>query len=258
MNFSSPHGCDAVKLHPKEHGAYAILGIPIATALITSGPTVPGVGVAIAAVAGFLAHEPLLVAWGHRGRRAQRSTPAAKSRWIALLAIASLAGCTAWVAGSPSERLAIVSCLAFAASSFAVAFAGKHRTFAGQLWGVIGLTFPCVPILLSGGTSAATSINIWAVWLIVFGATTLAVRSVIAAQKDQSRLLHTLILTAISLPVAAGVALGANWIVVALPMIALSWFLLIVPPAAKHLKRVGWASVAATLLTAALMIRVFA
>ncbi len=39
--------------------------------------------------------------------------------------------------------------------------------------------------------------------------------------------------------------------------LALSWYLLIVPPRARHLERVGWASVACTVLTAALMIGTF-
>ena len=77
----------AAKLKPKEHGAYAILGIPIVTALLVAGPQVAGVCVAIAAVAGFLAHEPMLVAVGHRGARAQRATPAARRRLALLLGL---------------------------------------------------------------------------------------------------------------------------------------------------------------------------
>ena len=62
--------CDAAaNLKPKEHGAYAILAIPIVTAILVTGPTVVGLCVAVASLAGFLAHEPLLVALGHRGAR---------------------------------------------------------------------------------------------------------------------------------------------------------------------------------------------
>jgi hypothetical protein len=254
-----PHqaNTNSAKLHPKEHGAYAILGIPIVTALIMSDLTLLGVCVAVASVAGFLAHEPLLVAWGHRGRRAQRSTPAAKSRLAVLLLITLVAGCIALAAADSSQRWAIVTCLALAVSSFAVALVGQHRTIAGQLWGVIGLSFPCVPILMAGGANVPTSITVWAVWLLVFSATTLAVRSVIAAQKHQPRWPHALLLSMISLPVAAGAVFGADSLVLALPMISISWYLLIVPPAARHLKRVGWASVAGSLLTAALVISTF-
>ena len=82
----------ATKLKPKEHGAYAILGIPIVTSLVITGTTVVGVSVAAASVAGFLAHEPLLVAWGHRGSRAKQSTPSAAKRLTLLLGIMLVCG----------------------------------------------------------------------------------------------------------------------------------------------------------------------
>jgi YwiC-like protein len=43
-------------LSPKEHGAYAILAIPIVTAIFITGLTLVGLCVAIASIAGFLAH----------------------------------------------------------------------------------------------------------------------------------------------------------------------------------------------------------
>ncbi|MCA9137296.1 MAG: YwiC-like family protein, partial [Planctomycetales bacterium] len=94
----------AAKLKPKEHGAYAILGIPICTALIMTGPTVVGSAVAVASIAGFLAHEPLLVAIGHRGKRAQRTTPNARKRMVVLLALAFACGLIAIAAGSIAAR----------------------------------------------------------------------------------------------------------------------------------------------------------
>lgn len=54
-------------LKPKEHGAYAILAIPLVTGLVAAGPTLVGGCIAAAAFTGFLAHEPLLVTLGHRG-----------------------------------------------------------------------------------------------------------------------------------------------------------------------------------------------
>lgn len=250
-------GQGSAKLHPKEHGAYAILGIPIVTSLLISGLTISGGCVAIAAVAGFLAHEPLLVAWGRRGRRAQQSTPAARKRLSVLLPMISMAGTVALVLGSPQERWALLACLAFALFSFSIAKLGWHRTLAGQLAGVAGLTVPCVPILLAGGMETSQAITVWAVWLIAFVATTLGVRSVIAAQKRQPRYLHLLILTALTLPVTAGLLLDTSWAMAVVPMMLLSWYLLIAPPNAKYLKRVGWASVAITLVTAGLMIEIF-
>ena len=76
---SKPVSPVTVDLKPKEHGAYAILIIPIATSLAISGVSVTGGAVAIASLAGFFAHEPLLVVLGRRGLRAKRDAPQARS-----------------------------------------------------------------------------------------------------------------------------------------------------------------------------------
>ena len=244
----------AAKLRPKEHGAYAILGIPIVAALIAGGLSIAGSCVAIAAVAGFLAHEPLLVAWGHRGRRAQQSTPTAGLRLIVLLLIALVAGCVAFSLGSESVRWSLVACLVTAAVVFSVAMAGRHRTLGAQLLGVVGLSLPCVPILIAGSVSVAGAMMVWAAWLLGFSSTTIAVRSVIAAQKREPRWAHTTILCVTSLLIGAGVVLRIDWPLVTLPMIVPSWYLLFAPPPTRHLKRVGWTLVICTIATAGFVI----
>ncbi len=245
----------ATRLHPKEHGAYAILAIPMVTALVMTGPTVIGVLVSIASVAGFLAHEPMLIAWGHRGRRAQTATPAASMRLRAYLALACLAGATAMVIGTAEIQLALAMCLVMAVVGFALAVMGKHRTRYGQLWGVASLSVPCVPILLAGHVSVSDAGMIWSTWLLGFSATTFVVHSVIAAQKGKPRGIYAAILLAVSLAVAVGVSLHLNEFAAIVPMLAVSWFLYFKPPPAKYLKRVGWSLVVATIATSLILIR---
>jgi hypothetical protein len=246
---------NAAQLRPKEHGAYAILAIPIVSALLEGGPTIVGLCVAIASVAGFLAHEPLLIAIGHRGGRAQQSTPMAKTRLTVLLAVTVIGGSLALLLGNASVRWSLVACLVVAAISYAVAIAGIHRTLGGQFWGVVGLSLPCVPILLAVGTSISGALMIWGTWLLGFSSTTIAVRSVIAAQKRQPRWIHTTVLCAITLVIGFATAVEIYLPLVTLPMVLLSWYLLFVPPPAKYLKRVGWTLVAATVATAVLLIQ---
>lgn len=243
----------ATNLRPKEHGAYAILAIPIVTAILITGPTVVGLCVAVASIAGFLAHEPLLVSLGHRGARAQRTTPAAKRRLGVLLTMTVVSGIIAIVAGTTSVRYALVACGALAIASFAIAIAGKHRTLGGQLWGVVGLSVPCVPILLAGDIPVRLAMEAWGTWLIGFGSTTMAVRGVITSQKRQSRGLHWGVVGGFSLAVAALTCAGFKLPIVTLPMIFISWYLLYAPPHAKQLKRVGWTLVGGTVVTACWM-----
>ena len=53
------------------------------------------------------------------------------------------------------------------------------------------------------------------------------------------------------------VPLHLEWSLATLPMILASWCLLVWPPAAKHLKSVGWALVAATTATGLLIVQAF-
>jgi hypothetical protein len=243
-------------MEPKEHGAYAILGIPIASSLLIAGASVPGVCIAIAAVAGFLAHEPLLIVCGLRGLRAKRTTPAATKRLLLLLLVTLAGGTTALILGSPAVRWSLLACALLATTSFAMAIAGRHRTLGGQLWGIVGLSVTCLPILLAGGLAVSVSLEIWTAWMIGFAATTLAVRSVIAAQKRKSRSIHWAGISALSLVLAALTVSPYSLAIVTLPMLVMSWYLLFAPPSAKHLKRVGWSLVVCTVTTAVWMIAV--
>ncbi len=244
----------AASLKPKEHGAYAILGIPIVSSLIVTGPTIVGLCVACASVAGFLAHEPLLVAIGHRGGRAQRGTPGAWKRLTILLLLSVACGSLALTLGSPRVRLSLMACGMLAVVSFTLALIGKHKTVFGQLLGVSGLSVPCVPILLAGNIAPPIAWQAWGTWVLGFAATTMAVRGVITAQKRASRALHWWSLSMLTVAVAILFLAGYSLPLVTLPMLAMSWYLMLQPPPAKQLRRVGWTLVAGTVASALWMV----
>lgn len=241
----------AVRLRPKEHGAYAVVAIPMIAALLVVGPTVAGIGIAVATVAGFMAHEPLLLLWGHRGRRAQQFSSRACSRAALLLMVMTLGGTLAFASGSAAVRIALVACLGVAVTTFGVAIGGQHRALAAELWATAGLSLPSAAMLLAGGASVPLASESWAVWLLGFSATTVSVRSVIAAQKRQSRKVHDAILIPAILLVCGGILSGGGWLLATLPMLIASGYLRLWPPPAKYLRRVGWSLVASTLATAA-------
>lgn len=245
------------KLFPKEHGAYAMLAIPLVTALIAGGLSFTGICIAITAVAGFFAHEPLLVASGYRGYRIQQSTPQAK-RWLfGLLSLACLAGCIAFATGSLQVRVTLAIFMLVSVLSLMFSVAGLHRKTIVHLWGMLGLSLPCLPILLAGDTALGTALSFWAVWLTGFAATTCAVRGMMAKQKHHSRRLHLCSLAFLSGLIATGVFDHTLWLLVTLPMLAVSWYLLLWSPPLKHLNRVGWTMVGGTLSTAVLAVFTF-
>ena len=243
-----------VSLLPKEHGAYAMLLIPLVTSLLTGGLTLIGIAIAVAVVAGFLAHEPMLVARGHRGQRAQTGTPNARKQLFLWLLLAMVTGSVVFYLGATQVRIAWAICLIFAVVSFGMSAAGLHRKTAVHLWGMIGLSLPCISILLAGGESVGQALSFWGVWILGFAATTLGVRGMMANQKNRSRQLHLLALTILTLAIGIGSARGCMWPLATLPMIGVSWYLLISPPPLKQLKRVGWVMVIGTLTTAFLIV----
>jgi len=244
----------ATSLKPKEHGAYAILAIPLVTALLLAGPTFVGLLVTAAAVAGFLANEPLLVVCGHRGRRAMRAAGTAKPWLWGQLGLATICGAAALAIGPPLVRAVLLGCLLLAIIGFAFSLRGHHRSLASQLWGTVALSAPSVPVLLASGCNRATAVAIWLVWIVGFLSTTVAVRGVIAAQKRQARGLLWMILISASLTCALllwGLTDGA---LAAAPMIAMSWYLMLEPPPARKLKQVGWSLAGATVFTGVLIV----
>ena len=235
---------------PKEHGAYAILFVPLTASLIISGITIAGACVAISATCGFLANEPLLIAMGHRGDRARRESVGAGYRLIALLSLSVFTGMVAMILLGTDARIALLACLFAAGVGFMQSIRGNHRTHFAQMLGVVGLTLPCVPILLAGDLAVAESFGIWGTFLVGFLATTSAVHGVIAAQKKQNRLGQWFTLISLSLLVMITLAVADTPVIAAFPMLVMSWYLVVFPPPAKHLRRVGWSLVAGTVASA--------
>lgn len=105
----SPTPSTPVRLRPRGHGAYAILGMPLLTALLIGGPSSVGLLTTVAAIAGFLANEPLLIVCGRRGQRTRSAVPVARRTLVTLLSIATVSGSLALWQGTTGVRVALVA-----------------------------------------------------------------------------------------------------------------------------------------------------
>lgn len=238
----------AVRLHPKEHGAYAILGVPLVAALILSGLNVVSALTVIATVAGFLANEPLLVCLGQRGKRAQLATPAAGKRLLVLLVIVVTAGSMAFWFASVQVRIALAGCVLFAVAGFVVSAAGSQRTLGGQLTGIVGLTLPTTVVLLAGGMDIDLTLRLSSAWILGRIATTVSVKSMVAqhriATEHRVPWVNDAILVLALTTCTTGLLFGLSEWVLVTPLAACAIYLRLRPPAVKQLRNVGW-----TLLT---------
>jgi hypothetical protein len=118
-------------LIPREHGAYVELLFSLATALALGGFKLAQLLLAVAAIAVFLAHEPILVLAGGRGTR---SLGRLKSRAVRLAAALGVVAFTMGAMGlwnsPPGARSAILLPLVPAALLIPLIFRQREKTLA--------------------------------------------------------------------------------------------------------------------------------
>lgn len=246
---------------PKEHGAYAMLGVPLATAWALGGVTLTGMAISLAAFAGFWANEPFLVITGQRGSRALKESPHAYHHWVMLLALGIAAGGFAFFFADLSTRFLLAGCVLVASVGFAMSAFGKQRTLAAQLWSVIGLTLPSFAVQSTSGLSFENTSKIWVLWCIGQAVCIVAVRSVIASQRKSMQChiprVHDVIqcvLTALGIGLTI---LSPLPFVACLPMVMAASYLRLFPPSVRSIRRVGWSLVAANLTCAVMLLGLF-
>ena len=247
----------AGSLWPHEHGAYAELALPLLTALCVAPATASALGLAVCAVSGFLVHEPLLVLLGRRGTRAKRELRAEASRRLALLVALALIGALVGLRDARAETL--VACGVVAAlvvGALVLVRSNREKTLAGELFVAMTLTTAAAPIVLARA-AWGTALVIVGVWTAIFVLGTLAVHGVLArAKAGSSTLLLASSLLALALAVGAVVLIrsGELWAAALLPPVAATLGVVLLRATPKHLRRIGWAMVAADLVAFAALV----
>ncbi|MBE7450030.1 MAG: YwiC-like family protein [Kofleriaceae bacterium] len=120
-------------LLPREHGAYGQLGVPLVAALASGRPGVTAVGLAVAAVAAFLASEPARVLAGHRGARARTEQRAHALVRLALLAALAALGASGALAGG-TVAIAVGAAALLGAIAVALTAARLDKTLGAASW----------------------------------------------------------------------------------------------------------------------------
>jgi hypothetical protein len=212
----------------------------------------------LAAVAAFLAHEPLLVVLGRRGTRARRQDGKRAERLLALATtFFALAGGFALVLGG--ERwTTLLPTVALTLLSGVFLFYNREKTLAGEIVAAATLSSLALPVGAFSGVAESTAAIVALVWTLGFSLATFSVRQVIAVGRDhrrRDRLLAVVpsvgvaTLAFATIRLVPGAVLG--WSLA--PFVVMSAGLSLVPPAPRHLKRVGWSLIATSVLTLVLM-----
>ena len=243
----------SVRLYPREHGAYAILGVPLVTALFIVGLTPVTALLSIATIAVFLAHEPFLLLAGVRGPRARAAAPQAGRILSERLAMAIVCGTAAFCVANSAARFGMMVCLVFVVGEIIASATGNSRTLAAQILALAGLALPSAVVLAAGGIDTRVTGQFLLIWLFGRVATTVSVRSVIAQHKlsPSKRALATydLLILAAGCVCTVGFAFGDHLWLATWPMLLAALVLRVRLPHPKHLKHIGWSLLAVNVVS---------
>lgn len=257
MNMDGETPKKSRSLWPKEHGAYAQLLAPLALALVHGPLTPASVALAIASVLAFVAHEPLLVALGLRGRRAQEEEGArAKNVGLTLGALAVALGAFGLATGERAGLAGAIAPVVLTAILVVLIRAKRERTLVGELVAALALSSAAAPVALAAGAELPFVAASAFTFALGFTANTIAVRGVIARHKGRAVVSPSLLLLAVSAVLTAAGALFGWPGLAALPLVLASWILVAAPPPARQLRAVGFVLVGATLVSAALLLAI--
>ncbi len=250
-------------LMPREHGAYAQLGFPLATGLILSRGDAGAIGFAVAAMAFFLIHEPVAVLAGVRGVRLKDALGAVARRRILTLGAAAALGLVAALGLAP-PRAWMAAVLPGGLALLLLPLLGTRRlkSLPGETLVAAVFSTSVLPLALCGPVAWRTAGVAAGVWFAAVLPAILAVHAIKVAFKGRPEGRWTL---GAAPGLAGTVIVGAIAAALLLPAWALK-LLAVLPPAAavlfmgfslphpRHLKRVGWTMVAADTLALVLLL----
>lgn len=251
------------KMIPREHGAYAELLFPIATVFLAGAPTTSTVLLAIAAIAAFLANEPLLVLVGDRGTRLQRTESDRAKRALLVFALVAVgAGIAGVLTAPPSAQIAVILPMLLGGGVFLIAVQGLERSMFGQGLAAAALSSVAVPLGLSAGLGVTASFSVALIWAVTALLGTSIVRLTVARTKAKTKeekasvafkrtLLIAACLAVIGVGAAApfGQSLGLWVLAAAVPVAVVVLIMAVFRPTSHRLRMMGWSLVGASLLS---------
>lgn len=147
---------------PVEHGGWGMLGEPLLLGLFVA-PSWAGLGVALAALAGFLAHHPakLVLADWHRGAAHRRTTVALG--FVVLYGSAAGVGLGVAAGGQQGWWMPLAAAAPFAVAQLAYDARLQGRQLVPELLGAVALGSVVAGEMRAAGLPLGSSLAAWAV-----------------------------------------------------------------------------------------------
>jgi hypothetical protein len=242
-------------LWPREHGAYAQLGAPLATALALAVPTPAAVVIAVAATCAFFANEPLLVVLGHRGRRL-KDEHGRRAAWrLAIAGGAAVAIGATGLALAPRDAVIAAGAVAVPTAALLVlAWRRAEHSLAGELVAAVALSGASAPVAVASGIAERAAIELWAAWAVGYACSVVAVHRVIARHRRPASRVDAFVVAGLAAVLAAVIAAASREPIaaVAVPLAAIATAVSIRPPPATRLRAIGVVLVVASIASGAI------
>lgn len=246
---------------PHEHGAWGQLAMPLLTGLAIARPGPAAWLLTAAVVLAFVAHEPLLVVLGQRGRRAVTEDGARARRWLAVLGVLTAATGLAGIAlAPPAARLALLLPAGLAAVVAALVWRRLEKTAAGEIVVAAALASAGYAVALAAGAAHRAALAALLAWVLAFAAATLAVQVILvrvrskgAADPGRRHAVLAALLGAVAIALSAA-GLPRALALATLPTVAFSIAVCLVRVSPKRLRELGWALVGSSAITLAILV----
>jgi len=246
---------------PREHGAWGQLALPLLSGLLLGRPSASAALLALAVVATFVAHEPLLVLLGQRGRRPRDEHGSRAWRWLGSSgAIAVACGAAGLVLAPPPARAALAVPAVLGAAVAILVWRRLEKTAAGEMLVAAALASAGGAVALAGGAAPADALAATLAWILSFAAATLGVRAVLARLRSRGEEDHRARNAALAALVgaaafglsAAGLPAALGW--ATLPGAIAGVGIALAPLGGRHLRAVGWSIVTVSALTLGILL----
>jgi hypothetical protein len=129
-----------------------------------------------------------------------------------------------------------------------------ERSVPGELVLASLLAALAIPVALAGGVAPVDALWTWAVWALGFGAVTCAIHAAVLRRASRDPMPARVAGVAIVLAALGLVVLHPHPIAGALPLVAAAVALHALSPSPRHLRRVGWLLMTATVTSGVLLI----
>ena len=248
-------------LLPHEHGAWGQLAMPLLTALAIGRPGLAPSALAAAVVLAFVAHEPLLVLLGQRGRRVGEEEAPRARRWLAVTGgLAAVTGALGIALAPAAARVALALPAALAVVVALLVWRRLEKTTLGEIGVAAALASAGWAVALAGHAPAEDALAAALAWVIAFAAATLGVRVILARARSKGARdpgkLHAVLaagLAAVAVALAAaGLPAALAW--ATLPTALLAIAICLAPVSPKQLKPLGWAIVGSSAVTFVILV----